>query len=141
MNPQRTAELFLSLLPEDGTFISNAALRRDLEARLKAEGLTLTDGDYWAVRAALIGEGVVLKGQGRGGKVRRNMAQGGEDFDRTEPTVTPVIEKPQPAVQPKPAVRAYLGKMVVKAGIEKPITPKIPRHAYANRLQESNAPS
>ncbi|MFM8443685.1 MAG: hypothetical protein ACKN9W_10170 [Methylococcus sp.] len=123
MNPQRIAELFLSLLPEDGAFISNTALGRDLEARLKAEGFTLTEDDYWSVHAALIGEGILLKGQGRGGRVRRNVAQGGENFELTETTVNPVIEKPQPAAQPKPTVRAYLGKMVVKAGIEKPITP------------------
>lgn len=135
MNPQRTAELFLSLLPEDGTFISNTALRRDLEARLKAEGLTLTEDDYWSIHAALIGKGLVLKGQGRGGTVRRNMVQRGEDFDLTEPTVTPVIEKPPPAAQTKPAAWAYLGRMVVKSVFEKPITPNNLRHTYANRLQ------
>jgi len=139
MNPQRLAELLLSLVPKDGTFLSNTALRQDLEARVKAEGFTLTEADYWSVHAALIGEGVLLKGPGRGGRVRRNVAQGGENFELTETTVTPVIEKPQPAAQSKPVARDYLGKLVEQAGIEKPITPYKLWHTAATPLLENNA--
>ncbi|WP_334134324.1 DNA methyltransferase, partial [Tepidimonas sp.] len=61
----------LSLVPTDGTAVGNTALRRQIEQRLSAQGLTLSEPDYWQAHAALIARGVLVKGQGRGGSVRR----------------------------------------------------------------------
>lgn len=43
------AETLLSLVPPDGSTIGNTALRREIESRLKAEGLVSTEDDYWKV--------------------------------------------------------------------------------------------
>ncbi|PRD69392.1 site-specific DNA-methyltransferase [Malikia spinosa] len=68
------AETLLSLVPPDGSTIGNTALRREIESRLKAEGLVSTEDDYWKVHADLIAQGQLVKGQGRGGSVRRAAA-------------------------------------------------------------------
>ena len=65
------AATLLSLVPEDGSTLGNTALRRAIESRLKAEGLSCTEDDYWQVHADLIAQGRLAKGQGRGGSVRR----------------------------------------------------------------------
>jgi adenine-specific DNA-methyltransferase len=67
----RMADILLSLLPADGAPVGNTALRRQIEARLATEGLTATEDDYRQAQAALLARGVVAKGQGRGGSVRR----------------------------------------------------------------------
>ena len=107
-NEDRVQEALLALVPEDGTPIGNTALRRDLGERLQAEGISLSDEDYWAAHAALIGAGVLLKGQGRGGSVRRNVALGDADLELAGQTVGPESPKPKtpPPAKPKPAARA-----------------------------------
>lgn len=64
-------ELLLSLIPADGSAIGNAALRRAMEARVAEAGSALAEEDYWKVHAALVAQGLLVKGQGRGGSVRR----------------------------------------------------------------------
>jgi adenine-specific DNA-methyltransferase len=102
----RIRECLLALVPEDGSPIGNTALRRDLEANLKLEGFTLTEDDYWAAHLELISEGILLKGQGRGGSVRRNVAQSGDDFDLEQEEHTPDSPKPKSAGKAKPTVKA-----------------------------------
>lgn len=68
---QRLAELLLTLVPTDGSTIGNTALWRAMEARLATTGQPVTQEDYWQVQAALVAQGVLVKGQGRGGSVRR----------------------------------------------------------------------
>lgn len=82
--------VLLSLVPSDGTTIGNAALRREAEARLQAEGLVVTEDDYWQAHADLVANGSIVKGQGRGGSVR--LAEHvTDDFSLTE-QVAPVSE-------------------------------------------------
>ena len=64
----------LSIVPADGSSIGNTALRRAIESRLTRDGLTVDDEVYWQAHASLVGEGVLVKGQGRGGSVRRTQA-------------------------------------------------------------------
>lgn len=64
-------DLMLTLVPGDGSTIGNTALRRAMEITLRAAGLTLTKEQYWQAHTTLIARGVLLKGQGRGGSVRR----------------------------------------------------------------------
>lgn len=68
---ERVRRAMLSSVPADGAAIGNTALRRAIEGLLQAEGLAFGDDDYWQAHAALIAEGVLVKGQGRGGSVRR----------------------------------------------------------------------
>jgi adenine-specific DNA-methyltransferase len=67
----RISELMLSLVPRDGSPIGNAALRRKIEARLAEEGASLGEEEYWQAHSALIAQGLLLPGRGRGGSVRR----------------------------------------------------------------------
>lgn len=105
----RLAELLLSLVPADGSAIGNTSLRREAEARLKAEGASLTEDDYWQVQGHLIANGQILKGQGRGGSVRRplqavtassarDLADGDDGFALQ--TQQPPIPSPPPPAQP-----------------------------------------
>ena len=68
---ERVRRAMLSSVPADGAAIGNTALRRAIEGLLQAEGLAFGDDDYWQAHAALIAEGMLVKGQGRGGSVRR----------------------------------------------------------------------
>lgn len=68
---ERVRRAMLSSVPADGAAIGNTALRRAIEGLLQADGLTFGDDDYWQAHAALIAEGMLVKGQGRGGSVRR----------------------------------------------------------------------
>lgn len=97
---QRLKAALLSLVPTDGSPIGNTALRREAESRLKAEGLSMSEADYWLAHADLIADGSLLKGQGRGGSVRL-ATTGTEDFSLAHQTA-PVPESP-PAKAAKPA--------------------------------------
>ncbi|QTN03160.1 site-specific DNA-methyltransferase [Ochrobactrum sp. EEELCW01] len=61
------ADLILSLTPEDGASIGNAAIL----ARLRDDLPNLTEEDYAAARDALVDEGLLAKGKGRGGSIYR----------------------------------------------------------------------
>lgn len=61
------SDLILSLTPEDGSSIGNGAML----ARLRDHIPTLTDEAYEAARDALIDEGTLGRGKGRGGSVYR----------------------------------------------------------------------
>ncbi|MCK2097740.1 type I restriction-modification system subunit M [Thauera aromatica] len=88
----RVKRAMRSIVPADGSTIGNTALRREIEALLQSEGLSIGEDDYWQAHGALVADGVLLKGQGRGGSVRR--AQAREE--------TP----PPPAGDPASAARA-----------------------------------
>ncbi|WP_409993333.1 hypothetical protein [Plasticicumulans sp.] len=55
-------QALLALVPADGSSIGNTALRK---------ALGVPEADYWAAQAALVADGTLLKGAGRGGSVRR----------------------------------------------------------------------
>lgn len=67
---KRIKELFLSLLPADGATIGNSSLRQLITSKLAAEGITVSEDDYWQTHAQLVERGAVLTGKGRGGSVR-----------------------------------------------------------------------
>ncbi|MDD2728836.1 site-specific DNA-methyltransferase [Malikia sp.] len=109
------AETLLSLVPPDGSTMGNTALRREIESRLKAEGLSSTEDDYWKVHADLIAQGRLVKGQGRGGSVRRatsaitatpasEIADSGEGFAlQAEQAPAPLELEPKAAPVKTPA--------------------------------------
>lgn len=59
-------DLILQLLPKDGSSIGNIKLQQQLT---EAATFSFSEEDYWRVRDALIADGVLGKGQGRGGSV------------------------------------------------------------------------
>lgn len=59
-------DLILQLIPKDGSSIGNIKLQQQLT---EAAAFSFSEKDYWLVRDALIGDGVLGKGQGRGGSV------------------------------------------------------------------------
>ncbi|WP_245002685.1 hypothetical protein [Rhizobium ruizarguesonis] len=61
------ADLILSLTPEDGSSIGNAAIL----ARLRDQLPDLTEEDYASARDALVDEGLLASGKGRGGSIYR----------------------------------------------------------------------
>jgi adenine-specific DNA-methyltransferase len=91
---------FLALLPTDGSTIGNTSLRRALEDALPARGKQITEEDYWATHAALIEEGFIAIGKGRGGSVKLiKVAEGG--FSLQAPVAKPA--DPEKAIPTKGA--------------------------------------
>lgn len=72
----RVMRAMLSIVPSDGSTIGNTALRREIDKLLQSEGLSIGDDDYWQANSALIADGLLLKGKGRGGSVRRAQVAG-----------------------------------------------------------------
>ena len=66
-------EAILRTLPEDGGTIGNGRMREAIAAELDGD---LDEADYFAVRDALVAEGLVATGKGRGGSVRRVLEDG-----------------------------------------------------------------
>jgi hypothetical protein len=75
MDPAKKPEytkLLLSLIPESGESVGNLSLRERLKKAVAAQNNeNLTEQDYWALRDALIDEGLIEQGRGRGGSVHR----------------------------------------------------------------------
>ena len=61
------SQALLAAVPEDGSSIGNQALMETLKAQFS----DLTDEDFTAAREALLEQGVLRKGRGRGGAVLR----------------------------------------------------------------------
>lgn len=73
------SKLILSLTPEDGSTIGNGAMM----ALLREQVSGLTDDDYAAARDALVDEGLLGRGKGRGGSIFR-ITGDEDDADDTE---------------------------------------------------------
>ncbi|WP_238547853.1 hypothetical protein [Meridianimarinicoccus roseus] len=76
-------DLILSLTPEDGSSIGNGAMMALLRERVPG----LTDDDYAAARDALVDDGLLARGRGRGGSIMR-VVDADEDEDGFELTPT-----------------------------------------------------
>jgi len=72
---RRLAELLLNLVPEDGSPIGNAALREQFFAAAAAAGLKATEAQFEELKAGLVTIGALVRGKGRGGSVRRLLAE------------------------------------------------------------------
>lgn len=84
---EQIAGLLLSLVPADGSPIGNTTLRREAEAQLAARKRPLGDEEFWRAQALLVSRGLLVRGKGRGGSVRRAMAgsmvaDGNDDEER-----------------------------------------------------------
>ena len=72
---QQLTGMLLELVPQDGSPVGNTALKRGLEEKLQALGSELNEDDYWRAQAHLVSSGLLAKGQGRGGSVRRTSSE------------------------------------------------------------------
>src|SRR6056297_2165506 len=72
-------DLILSVTPEDGSSIGNGAMMALLRERVPG----LTDDDYTAARDALVDDGLLARGRGRGGSIMR-VVDADEDEDDGE---------------------------------------------------------
>ncbi|MFN3983981.1 MAG: hypothetical protein ACK4KV_00750 [Rhodocyclaceae bacterium] len=50
----RVTRVMPSIVPPDGSTIGNTALRREIEALLQSEGLSIGEHDYWHAYGALL---------------------------------------------------------------------------------------
>ena len=93
---RRLAELLLNKVPEDGSPVGNAALREQFFAAAGAAGLKATEAQFEELKAGLVTVGALVRGKGRGGSVRRLLAEelGGAGFD--------LAAQEAPAPQAKP---------------------------------------
>lgn len=83
--PDRLRDLILAELPADGRPIGNQALL----ARLAGTRPGVTTEAYVAARDALVADGLLVKGRGRGGSVARVAGEGGNGFELTSPEGDP----------------------------------------------------
>lgn len=67
-NAEELGRVLMELLPEDGSSMGNAKLRRAIAERL---GREIDESEYFAVQRALIDAGRLVAGRGRGGSVKR----------------------------------------------------------------------
>lgn len=100
-------ETLLDLVPADGSPIGNTALRREAEQQLGKQGLMMSEDDYWQAHADLISDGLLLKGQGRGGSVRLAKVQV-DEFSLAQQVAPPATSQqvPQKSSAGKPAAPA-----------------------------------
>ncbi|WP_044985621.1 site-specific DNA-methyltransferase [Sorangium cellulosum] len=91
MTTTKLREALLSLVPAGGATIGNTRLRQALSEKL---GREIDQGAYEAARDALVAEGILAKGQGRGGSVRFAIVAEG-DLPDEAPTAL-VLKSPEP---------------------------------------------
>lgn len=69
---KQLSALLFDLVPADGSSVGNVTLIEKLRESAKSKlSFDVTDENYWEVRNALILQGVIEKGRGRGGSVYR----------------------------------------------------------------------
>lgn len=104
----------LALVPVDGSSIGNQSL---LE-RLKGQLPELNEDAFWAARDALIEQGVLVKGRGRGGSVLRAPASGSSLADQ-------VLNKARERMSPVNTEEVSAGYVVqAAAAVKKAKAPK-----------------
>ena len=74
---QSLAETLLALVPPDGSAIGNQSLLQKFIAAGTAEEHRAAEADFEWLKEELIASGVLLKGKGRGGSLRRATAEAG----------------------------------------------------------------
>ena len=130
--PDNLTDLILSLTPEDGSTIGNRALIAELRKHLP----DLDYAEYHAAKEALVTEGLLAKGRGRGGAVSR------ADGHASAPA-TSTSSKTKPAAMPAgnwSAAYAHADEAVLRpdVGVEAQFSHRKPPKTY--RYDSSLAP-
>ena len=107
-------EALLAAVPVDGSSIGNQTLFE----RLKAQLPEISEEQLWAARDALIDQGVLIKGRGRGGSVLRAKASGSSLADQ-------VLNKARERMAPVNTEEVSAGYVVqAAAAVKKAKAPK-----------------
>ena len=105
----------LAAVPADGSSIGNQSLFEQLSRRFPA----LLEEDYWQQRDALIAEGVLARGRGRGGSVRR--VEAAVSTELTASMLAQQVLQEARAAYAQPAVAVTLEE---PSAVEKPAVEK-----------------
>ncbi|MDZ7851647.1 MAG: site-specific DNA-methyltransferase [Halomonas sp.] len=111
-------ELILSFVPDDGSTIGNTKLLK----ALSAQAGEIDKDDYERVRDALVAEGLLGKGRGRGGSVYRLSPQ-------------PAEESPEPAA---PDLTLQMQEVPAELPLNEPAKPKAPSKPSAPRQKKAD---
>ena len=132
---QHLADRLLALVPADGKPIGNTALWREIEAELTAAGYAVTQENYWQVHARLVSQGLLLKGQGRGGSVRHAnpTPSAPNEANALPPDTTPSDDFNLAAPQPPSQADQPTGKVTSRRNTPSK-SPKGQTQADASRL-------
>jgi adenine-specific DNA-methyltransferase len=125
MSLEHLTNALMDLIPEDGSGVGNIALRQQLGKKL---GREIEEGEYAEARDALVSQGRLVKGQGRGGSVRR---------PGTAPVLEDLAEAPTVAVEA--AARAPR-KTKVQAAASTPIAEEAAIRSYRHTDRRANNP-
>lgn len=101
----------LKLVPKDGASVGNKSLREQIEEKL---GAKVSEEAYFEARDALVDSGKLVKGQGRGGSVRRVVEDAGA-LQLSAPAIPEGADKPKPKQAGMTLAQARQAKTEVKA--------------------------
>ena len=75
----RLRKLLLDLVPPDGESVGHTSIREMFDSAVESRQYKVTSADFEKLRDALIADGALLRGKGRGGSVRRPPASDKSD--------------------------------------------------------------
>ncbi|MBK1720980.1 site-specific DNA-methyltransferase [Thiocystis violacea] len=99
------ADRLLELVPDDGTAIGNQALKKTFERTAATLNIPIDATTFEQARQTLIDRGLLVKGRGRGGTLRRAAPLQDQDFDLS-PTQSPPPTAARPGKPPKSTRKA-----------------------------------
>ena len=117
IDPTLLRQSLLAAVPADGSSIGNQSL---LE-RLRGQFAELSEEAFRAARDALIGEGVLAKGRGRGGAVKRTEVQAGTSASLAAQALTKARERFEPA-QAEEVSASYLIEAIKQPKVQASMT-------------------
>lgn len=123
MFPEDLMNALLELVPGDGRGIGNIALRQALSGKF---GQEVDEAKYTEARDLLVSQGHLVKGQGRGGSVRR-------------PGAAPVLED-LTAVQSIAAEPVPRAPRTLRDETPAPVTEEVPIRSYRHQDRRANNP-
>lgn len=125
---EQLEQLFLDQLPLDGSTVSNGQLLQRLTQAGLAAALQITEAEFNAIRDALLAQGLVIKGKGRGGSTARAplAAPGSEQFELGAGAAA-IPDEPQ--AQPMKKASKSKGAAVSRGAADEPAQVISYRHA------------
>ena len=136
MNRNKLRETLLEMVPADGSAIGNTRLRESIGERLKR---AVKEAEYVQVRDELVDEGMLVKGQGRGGSVR--LAQPGDadegDVDENAPSLVLQSPEAKPAAANKASKKRGAAKTAESRGKSKADDAEVLSYRHGDRRKNN----